>query len=399
MLPDLRPPALRPPGTRRDVVVLGSTGSIGTQTLAVAARFPDRLRVSALAAGSDWEGLARQARDVRPDAVAISDEAAYATLRDALAGTGIRVEAGPAAVEALARTGDVVVAAIVGSAGVRPAMAAVESGRTVALSNKEALVVAGALVAAAARRSGAVVIPVDSEHSAIFQCLIGEAAGSVESITLTASGGPFRTRDAATFAAITPEEALRHPNWAMGARVTIDSATLMNKGLEVIEAHWLFGVPPERITVAVHPQSAVHSLVTFVDGSAKAQLGVPDMGVPIQLGLSFPERWPGPVARLDVAALGTLDFALPDLNAFPCLGLAYAALRAGGATPAAMNAADEVAVARFLRGEIAFPDIPRVVEAGMAAAAGSDAATVDGLLDADRRARALAAEACRRAAA
>ncbi|HEX8299641.1 MAG TPA: 1-deoxy-D-xylulose-5-phosphate reductoisomerase, partial [Rubricoccaceae bacterium] len=326
MLPDLRPPSARPDGLRRDVVVLGSTGSIGTQTLDVAARFPDRLRVTTLAAGSDWEGLARQARAVRPDTVAISDMSAYPALASALAGTGIRVEAGPEAVEALARTGDVVVAAIVGSAGVRPAMAAVEAGKTVALSNKEALVVAGALVSDAARRSGAVVVPVDSEHSAIFQCLIGEAAGSVESITLTASGGPFRTRDAATFGAITPAEALRHPRWAMGARVTIDSATLMNKGLEVIEAHWLFGVAADQIHVAVHPQSAVHSLVTFVDGSTKAQLGVPDMCVPIQLGLSFPERWPAPTVRLDVAAIGTLDFAPPDLTAFPCLGLAYAAL-------------------------------------------------------------------------
>ncbi len=333
MLPDLRPPPIRPAGTRRDVVVLGSTGSIGTQTLAVAARFPDRVRVSGLAAGTDWRALAAQARAVRPDVAVIADAAAHADLAEALRGTGVRTEAGPDAVEALARTGDIVVAAIVGAAGVRPTLAAVEAGKTVALSNKESLVVAGALVRDAARRSGAVVVPVDSEHSAIFQCLIGEAAGAVESLTLTASGGPFRTRDRATFAAITPAEALRHPRWDMGARVTIDSATLMNKGLEVVEAHWLFGVPADRILVAVHPQSAVHSVVTFVDGAAKAQLGVPDMGVPIQLGLSFPERWPAPFERLDFATLGALDFEPPDLRAFPCLGLAYAALRAGRRHP------------------------------------------------------------------
>jgi 1-deoxy-D-xylulose-5-phosphate reductoisomerase len=396
MLPDLRPPPARPPGTRRDLVVLGSTGSIGTQTLAVAARFPDRLRVAGLACGSDWRRLAEQARAVRPDTVVVADEAARAPLVEALAGTGVRVEAGAAALDALARTGDVVVGAVVGAAGVQPVLAAVEAGKTVALSNKEALVVAGALVREAAARSGAVVVPVDSEHSALFQCLVGEPAGAVESITLTASGGPFRDRPVATFAAITAAEALQHPNWAMGARVTVDSATLMNKGLEVIEAHWLFGVPADRIEVTVHPQSAVHSVVTFVDGSSKAQLGVPDMAVPIQVALSYPERWPAPHARLDFARLGRLDFAPPDLGRFPCLGLAYAALRAGGAVPAALNAADEVAVARFLAGAVRFTDIPRLVEAGMAAAEGGDAATLGGLLDVDARARHLAAEASRR---
>ena len=387
MLPDLRPPPIRSDGERRDVVVLGSTGSIGTQTLAVAARFPERVRISGLAAGSNWAALAEQARLVRPDVAVIADLDAYGSLAEALVGTGIRVEAGPDAVEALARTGDVVVAAIVGAAGVRPTLAAVEAGATVALSNKESLVVAGALVRAAARRSGAVVVPVDSEHSAIFQCLVGEAPGAVESLTLTASGGPFRTRDRATFASITPAQALRHPRWDMGARVTIDSATLMNKGLEVVEAHWLFEIPAERILVAVHPQSAVHSVVTFVDGAAKAQLGVPDMGVPIQLGLSFPERWPAPFERLDFATLGRLEFEPPDRAAFPCLGLAYAALAAGGAAPAAMNAADEVAVQRFLDGAIRFTDIPRVVEAGMAAAEGAGSDSVEALLDADARAR------------
>ena len=396
MLPDLRPPALRADGAPRGLVVLGSTGSIGTQTLEVAARFPDRLVVRALTAGSNWELLAEQARRVRPARVAIADEAAYRSLADAVAGLDIDVRAGPEAVVELAREdgADVVVAAIVGAAGLRPTLAAIEAGRTVALANKEALVVAGALVEAAARRSGATVIPVDSEHSALFQCLVGEPAGSIGRLVLTASGGPFRDRDADTFAAITPEEALRHPNWSMGAKITIDSATMMNKGLEVIEAHWLFGLPAEQIEVVVHPQSIVHSVVEFVDGSSKAQLGVPDMKVPIQVALSFPERWPADHARLDWSAVAPLAFAEADTGRFPCLGLAYDALRVGGSAPAALNAANEVAVARFLEGGLRFTDIPRLVETGLTAADAS-ARTLDALLDVDRQARALAERAVR----
>ncbi|MEM1114893.1 MAG: 1-deoxy-D-xylulose-5-phosphate reductoisomerase [Bacteroidota bacterium] len=395
MLPDLRPPAPRATGSPRRVVVLGSTGSIGTQTLEVAALFPARLRIEALAAGSNWEALARQALGVRPEAVAIADPDAYAPLCQALAGTGIDVSAGPEAVEALAvREADVVVASIVGAAGLRSTLAAVEAGRTVALANKEALVVAGALVEAAARRSGSTVIPVDSEHSALFQCLVGEPEGAVERLILTASGGPFRDRPAETFGAITPEEALRHPNWSMGAKITIDSATMMNKGLEVIEAHWLFGLPARQIAVVVHPQSVVHSVVQFVDGSSKAQVGVPDMKVPIQVALSYPERWPAPHERLAWAEAGPLEFHDPDYARFPCLGLAYDALDAGGAAPAALNAANEVAVGAFLDGRIRFTDIPRLVDAGLAAA-GPEAGTLDALLDVDGRARALASEAAR----
>ncbi len=396
MLPDLRPPMPRAPGVPRGLVVLGSTGSIGTQTLEVAALVPDKLSIRALTAGSNWELLAEQARRVRPARVAIADEAAYAALAAALADLDVEVSAGGDAVVEVARDegADVVVASIVGAAGLRPTLAAVEVGRTVALANKEALVVAGALVEAAARRSGAVVLPVDSEHSALFQCLVGEPADTVERLILTASGGPFRDRAAGTFDAITPAEALDHPNWSMGAKVTIDSATLMNKGLEVIEAHWLFGVPSERIGVVIHPQSIIHSIVEFVDGSSKAQLGVPDMKVPIQVALSFPDRWPAPHERLDWTAAQRLTFEPADTDRFPCLRLAFEALAAGGSAPAALNAANEVAVARFLKGEVRFTDIPRLVEAGMAAADDS-AGTLDALLDVDRRARALAERTAR----
>ena len=390
MLPDLRPPAPRGDAPR-SVAVLGSTGSIGVQTLEVAALFPDRLRVASLAAGTRWEALAEQARRVRPDRVVIADEAHYAALRDALAGTGVEVAAGPEAVRQLAESEgvDVVVAAVVGAAGLRPTLAAVEAGKTVALANKESLVVAGALVEAAAARSGAVVVPVDSEHSALFQCLVGEPAGAVERLVLTASGGPFRERPAGTFGAITPAEAVAHPNWSMGAKISVDSATMMNKGLEVIEARWLFGVPAERIDVVVHPQSVVHSVVEFVDGSSKAQVGPPDMKVPIQVALAFPERWPAPHPRLDWTQAGPLTFEAVDPDRFPCLGLAFDALRAGGSAPAALNAANEVAVARFLNGDVRFTDVPRLVEAGLTAA--QPAGTLDGLLAVDAAARRAAA--------
>lgn len=391
MLPLLAAPSPSSGGAprMRRLAVLGSTGSIGRQTLEVAALFPDRLVVDSLGAGSDWQTLAAQAHTVRPRAVAIADAAAYAPLADALAGTGIAVAAGEAAVTALAQEPavDTVVAAVVGAAGLVSTLAAVEAGKTVALANKEALVVAGTLVAQAAARTGAQVVPVDSEHSALFQCLVGEPVGAIERLTLTASGGPFRTRDRAQFDTITPDEALRHPNWAMGAKITVDSATLMNKGLEVIEAHWLFGVPADQIEVVVHPQSAVHSVVTFCDGSAKAQLGVPDMKVPIQYALSFPERWPAPHPRLDWPSLGTLSFEPPDLERFPCLALAYEALKAGGAVPAAMNAANEVAVARFLAGEIRFTDLPRLVERAMEKGRGQSSDTLASLLHVDAVAR------------
>ena len=386
MLPDLRPPAPRGDDPR-GVVVLGSTGSIGTQALEVAALFPDRLRVDALAAGSRWELLARQALATRPRLAVIADETKAGDLRRALAGTGIEVQAGADAVRQLGGLDtDVVVAAIVGAAGLAPTLEAVRAGRTVALANKEALVVAGALVQAEARASGAAVVPVDSEHSALFQCLVGEPADSVERLILTASGGPFRQRDGATFDAITPDQAVAHPNWSMGAKISVDSATMMNKGLEVIEARWLFGVPGDRIDVVVHPESVVHSVVEFVDGSSKAQVGPPDMKVPIQVALTYPDRWPAPHPRLDWTTAGPLTFEAADRARFPCLDLAFAALATGGSAPAALNAANEVAVARFLAGDIRFTDIPRLVEASLAAAE-NGADTLDALRDVDRAAR------------
>lgn len=379
------------------MAVLGSTGSIGTQTLEVAALFPERLEVEALVAGSDWRALAEQALAVRPRVVVIADESAFASLADALADTDVEVRAGTDAIVDVAASPDVdvVVAAIVGAAGLRPTLAAARAGKTVALANKESLVVAGALVEAACRESGAEVLPVDSEHSALFQALVGEPLETVERLILTASGGPFRQRDGATFADITPDQALAHPNWSMGAKVTIDSATLMNKGLEVIEARWLFGVEADRIEVVVHPQSIIHSIVAFVDGSSKAQLGVPTMCVPIQYALTYPDRWPAPHPRLDWSTLGSLDFEAPDRQRFPALELAFEALRAGGAAPAVLNAANEVAVARFLSGEVRFPDIPRLVEAALAEAP-AQADTLDALLAADAEARQRAAEVASR---
>ena len=392
MIPDLRRPWEARPDAPQRLAILGSTGSIGTQTLDVAALFPDRLKVHALVAGTSWRPLADQARAVRPSVVAIADEAAFAPLRDALSDLPIEVRAGSDAIESIATDTEVdtVVAAIVGAAGLGPTLAAARAGKRIALANKEALVVAGALVEAACRASGAVVLPVDSEHSALFQSLVGESPDTVESLILTASGGPFRARAARSFADITPGEALDHPNWSMGAKVTIDSATLMNKGLEVIEARWLFGIGAERIEVVVHPQSIVHSVVAFEDGSSKAQLGVPTMGVPIQYALTFPDRWPAPHPRLDWSTLRQLDFEAPDLGRFPALGLAFEALRRGGGAPAALNGANEVAVARFLAGEIRFTDIPRVVEAALAGASTS-ADTLDALRATDAEARRCAA--------
>jgi 1-deoxy-D-xylulose-5-phosphate reductoisomerase len=365
MLPRLDRPFrhVRENGQPRGLAVLGSTGSIGTQALDIVRLFPERLRVRALAAGTNWRRLAEQARAFRPDVVALGDESAASDLRGALEGTGIEVLSGDEGMAVVATRDDVdtVVAAIVGFAGLRSTVAAVRAGKEVALANKETLVVAGELVQQLVREGNSVVLPIDSEHSAIFQCLVGEPLAAIEALTLTASGGPFLRRPSETFDAITPAEALRHPNWEMGAKVTIDSATMMNKGLEVIEARWLFDLVPDQIRVLVHPQSIVHSLVAFTDGSVKAQLGVPDMRVPIQYALSFPERWEAPHPRIDWARSACLDFEEPDLARFPSLGLAYDALRAGGAAPTVLNAANEAAVALFLQDAIRFTDIPRLV--------------------------------------
>lgn len=383
-------------GRPQGLSILGSTGSIGTQTLEVVRLFPDRLRVRALTAHSNAALLIEQALEFQPDCVVLGDEGELETVREALGGTEIRVLCGSEGLSEAATLpeADTVVAAVVGFAGMEPVLAAIKAGKRIALANKETLVVAGALVGRLVREHGATLIPVDSEHSAIFQCLVGEPENSVERLILTASGGPFRTRPRDTFDAITRDEALQHPNWSMGAKITIDSATMMNKGLEVIEARWLFDLGADRIDVLVHPQSIIHSMVAFADGSTKAQLGVPDMKVPIQYALSYPTRWDAPHERLDWTALQCLDFETPDLEKFPCLRLAYEALRKGGTAPAVLNAANEAAVALFLNERLRFVDIPRVIEAVLDALPVADA-TYDALQNADAEARRRVAEHAR----
>lgn len=377
--------------------VLGSTGSIGTQTLDIVRLFPDRFRVVALTAGSNVDLLERQAREFAPTCVVIADENANRDLSSRLRDTAIEVLSGPEGLCEAASKSDVdtVVAALVGFAGLESVLAALRTKKKVALANKETLVVAGALVEKTLADHGGVLIPVDSEHSAIFQCLVGEPHSGVEELILTASGGPFRTRPRGTFGTITREEALDHPNWSMGAKITIDSATMMNKGLEVIEARWLFGIDVERISVLVHPQSIIHSMVTFADGSTKAQLGVPDMKVPIQYALSYPDRWPAPHERLDWSSIRSLDFETPDAERFPCLQLAYDALRQGGAAPAVLNAANEQAVARFLEGRVRFNDISAVISDALAALSPRDARHLEDLKAIDEEARAFVVEHAR----
>ncbi|MDI6900404.1 MAG: 1-deoxy-D-xylulose-5-phosphate reductoisomerase [Anaerosomatales bacterium] len=343
------------------IALLGSTGSIGRQALQVAERFPDRIRVAALAANANDTLLVEQALAFGVPAVALADEAAASRARRALP-DAVEVGTGGAAVVGLAERPDidVVLNALVGAAGLRASVAALTAGRRLALANKESLVVGGDLVMRHAT-SGRL-LPVDSEHSAIFQCLEGEPREAVSRIWLTASGGPFWGRSRSSMSGVTVEEALAHPRWTMGPKITIDSATLMNKGLEAIEAHFLFDVGYDEITVVIHPQSCVHSMVEFADGSVKAHLGATDMRIPIQYALSYPERWGAPLPPVDFRTLGSLEFDAPDTDAFPCLELAIAAGRVGGTMPAAMNAANEIAVGAFLDGAAAFLDIPRVVE-------------------------------------
>ena len=347
----------------RRIVILGATGSIGRSSLDLIERNPDRFEVAAVTASTNVETLAAIARRTRARLAVIGDESRLGELRELLTGTDCRAAAGQTAlIEAAMVDADLVIAAIVGCAGLRPTMAAIQAGRTVALANKEALVTAGALMIDAAAASGAVLLPIDSEHNAIFQCLAGSRAEDISKIILTASGGPFRAASAATIAAATPAQAVAHPNWSMGAKISVDSATLMNKGLELIEAHYLFGLPSSRIDIVIHPQSVVHSLVEFVDGSVLAQLGSPDMRVPISYALAWPERMTTPAQRLDLAALARLDFEAPDVGRFPALRLARAALEAGGSAPVVLNAANEIAVASFLAGALRFPQIAQVVE-------------------------------------
>ncbi len=377
------------------LAILGSTGSIGDQTLAVADAAPGRFRIAALAAGRRVDKLIEQIDRHRPECVSVAEPSAAAALRERY-GDALEVHSGPEGLVRVAtHPADLLVAGLVGAVGLPPVLAAVRAGRDVALANKEVLVMAGALVRREIDKAGTELLPVDSEHSAIFQALSGQRREDVARLILTASGGPFRTWDEDRIARATVDEALNHPNWDMGPKITIDSATLMNKGLEVIEARWLFDVGPERIDVVVHPQSIVHSLVEFVDASVLAQLGLPDMRVPIAVALAHPERIPLDLPRLDLAALSRLDFEAPDHKRFPCLGLAFRALEADEAAPAVLNAANEVSVAAFLDGAIPFPEIAGVnrdtLEAHTARGAGA-VATLEDVLEADRWARAFARE-------
>ncbi|HKQ98062.1 MAG TPA: 1-deoxy-D-xylulose-5-phosphate reductoisomerase [Candidatus Polarisedimenticolia bacterium] len=350
--------------TRRRVAILGSTGSIGVQALDLIERLPERFEVVALAAGSNVELLAEQIRLHRPRLAALADTTRAAGLSDAARAARCEVAEGEAGLLAVAGhpAADVVLAGIVGAAGLGPTWQALKQGKRVALANKESLVMAGPLMRGAMATSGASLVPVDSEHVAVHQCLRGERIEEVRRLILTASGGPFRTTPLDRLAGVTPAEAVRHPVWEMGRKISVDSATLMNKGLEVIEAHWLFGLPGDRIDVVLHPQSSVHSMVEMTDGSVMAQVGVADMRAPIQYALAYPERFPGPVQAFDFGAARTLDFEPVDRLRYPSLDLAYAALATGGTAPAALNAANEVAVQAFLDGRLPFPGIARLVD-------------------------------------
>ncbi|MHB2020473.1 MAG: 1-deoxy-D-xylulose-5-phosphate reductoisomerase [Candidatus Xenobia bacterium] len=389
---------------KKRLSILGSTGSIGTQTLDVVEAFPDRFEVVALTAGSRWEQVAEQARRFKVPFVAVRDEADAARLREAL--PGVTVRAGEAGVlEAAQVPCEMVVVALVGVAGMRPTMLALEAGRDVALANKEALVVAGPLMMAARRQppqaspeggtlmaQGRRIMPIDSEHSAIYQCLVGENPESVARIVLTCSGGPFRQTPREELAGVDVAGALAHPNWKMGSKITIDSATLMNKGFEVLEAHHLYQVPLEKIDVVVHAESIIHSMVEFVDGSVKAQLCPPDMRLPIMYALAYPERLPRSWKPTPFASMGPLTFEAPRRAEFPCLDLAYRAGRIGGSMPAVLNAANEVAVELFLSGRIGFVDIPALIEGCMEQATVLSAPTLADLLEVDRETRREARE-------
>jgi 1-deoxy-D-xylulose-5-phosphate reductoisomerase len=372
----------------KKVVLLGSTGSIGRSTIKVAEDLPERIRLVGLAAGNNAELLLKQARRFQPEAVSLSDAAKASELQAAL-GPTMPVYSGAEGLVKLATLpgADIVLIAIVGTAGLLPALAAIRAGKDLAIASKEILVMAGEQVMREARQRGVRMLPVDSEHSAIFQCLDGKPAGSVRRLWLTASGGPFRATPLSEFPAITVARALKHPSWVMGTKITIDSATLFNKGLEMIEARWLFDVEIARVKVVVHPQSIVHSMVEFVDGSILAQMSTPDMCLPIQYALTYPERAPSNRVQTDFAKLGSLTFEEPDLERFPALTLARRAAETGGTMPAVMNAANEVAVAAFCQGKINFPQITERVAGAMAAHAPVEHPSLDQILEADAWAR------------
>ena len=376
---------------KRRIALLGSTGSMGTQALQVIDQFPDRFEVEILSSFSNCDLLIQQALKYKPNAVVIVADTCYLQVKNALAKEDCKVFSGlKSLVDCMTMNSiDIVLSCIVGVAGLAPVYAAIENDIPVALANKETLVVAGELIMQKAKEKGVPIIPVDSEHSAIFQCLVGEAGNVVEKIILTASGGPFRGRSLAELEKVTCEQALKHPNWNMGNKITIDSATLMNKGLEVIEAKWLFNMNLDNIEVIVHPQSIIHSLVQFVDGSIKAQLGLPDMKLPIQYALTFPHRLTGSFPRFSFADYPTFTFEKPDLKSFPCLSLAYYASKEGGNKPCVLNAANEVAVTQFLSGKIKFTNIPETIEKALMNVPYSKPKTVDEYLELDGEVKVL----------
>ena len=378
----------------RGIAILGSTGSIGTQALDVVRDQREALHVEVLSAHSNADLLISQAKEFKPNAVVIGDDSKWKQVNDALFDDGIKVYSGAEALEQVVEVDgiDMVLTAMVGAAGLKPTLRAIDAGKHIALANKETLVVAGELVMKAARNKGVDIHPVDSEHSAIYQCLAGEFHNPIEKVILTASGGPFRGRSLDSLSGVTKADALKHPNWDMGAKITIDSASLMNKGLEVIEAKWLFDVTPDQIDVVVHPQSIVHSCVQFEDGSIKAQLGLPDMKLPIQYALTYPRRLKNDFPRFNFMDHPSLTFEQPDVKTFRNLGLAFDALRNGGNAPAVLNAANEIAVARFLRDEIEFLDLPRVVEHALETVSHQTAPSLDDLIASDQEARRVAGE-------
>lgn len=373
----------------KTLVILGSTGSIGTNTLDIVDRLPGEFQVAGLTAGTNDKALEVQIRKYRPRMAALAHEGAAEKLRRRCAGLGVEILGGAEGVTEVARASesDVVISAIVGGAGLVPTLAAIKSGKAIALANKEPMVMAGKLMQDEARRRGVAILPVDSEHSAIFQSLVGHRRQDVKRIILTASGGPLWDWPAAQLRDVTPERALQHPNWKMGAKITIDSATLMNKGLEVIEARWLFDIPETRIDVLIHRESIIHSLVEYCDRSVIAQLGLPDMRTPISYAMRYPERMTLNLPSLDLTEIGRLTFVKPDHERFPCLRLGYEALGIGGTMPATMNAANEIAVDAFLHGGIRFVDIPEIIQSTMEAHAPREIDSLEVALEADRSAR------------
>ncbi len=393
MVVSLPKPGPEPEESPRRVVILGSTGSVGCNTLDLIERQPERFPVEALTAFDNVDLLARQAKRVGARLAVIGDAKRYGELKELLAGTGIEAAAGPEALrEAADRPADWVMAAIVGAAGLAPTLTAVRRGAIVALANKECLVCAGDVMLREVRASGAVLLPVDSEHNAIFQVFDFDRAEAVERIVLTASGGPFRMLSREDMGSVTPQQAKAHPNWEMGAKISVDSATLMNKGLELIEACHLFPVPEDRVDILIHPQSVIHSMVSYVDGSVLAQLGSPDMRTPIAYTLAWPRRMAAPAARLDLAALRQLTFETPDYERFPALGLARRALQSGGTGPTILNAANELAVNSFLRGRIGFLDIVGIVEETLAKLPNVNLESLEDVENADAEARRVARE-------